>query len=101
MTEWIALSEISRSVIAAGLIFVSLCVFAVGAKIALGNANEYARNRTRAKSPWQVFTGGVNPRRDGVRDDKVAAGLAIKISTSQWVEQGRFSDEALHDVLEH
>jgi hypothetical protein len=45
-----------------------------------------------------VLLGRVNPRRDGIRDDKVAAGLAIK--GKEWVEQGRFSDEALHDVLE-
>ena len=94
-----AISEISRACVASGLMFFALCVFWVGLKILRGSRNEYERNRSRAKNPWIVFTGGINPRRDGTRDDKIAAGLAINIDSNEWVEQGRYSDEALHDVL--
>jgi len=95
---WLAFSEFARSIAAAGILFLALCVLWFGKKIYFGNASEYRRNRIRAHSAMDVLLGRVNPRRDGIRDDKVAAGLAIK--GKEWVEQGRFSDEALHDVLE-
>jgi hypothetical protein len=94
-----AISEILRALVASGLTFIALTIFWVGFKIYRGSRNEYERNRSRARSPWMVFIGGLNPRRDGARDDKVAAGLAIRADTNEWIEQGRFSDEALHDVL--
>jgi|HubBroStandDraft_4_1064222.scaffolds.fasta_scaffold308956_2 hypothetical protein len=98
MTQ-LAASEIFRASVGSCLIFLSLCVLWVGIKILRGRRNEYERNRSRASSAWAVFTGALNPRRDGRRDDKVAAGLAISTTTNEWVEQGRYSDEALHDVV--
>jgi hypothetical protein len=95
-----AFFEIVRVTVSSGLVFLSLCMIWFGVRLG-GSRNEYNRNRSRADSWWVVFTGRINPRRDGARDDKVAAGLAIKVDTNEWVEQGRYSDEALHDALSH
>lgn len=98
MSIWIAVAEVVRSSAAALILFFSLCVFWAGVKIVRCNSSEYKRNAVRASSILSVFMGDVKTRRDGLRDDKVAAGLALR--TGRWVEQGRFSDEALHDALE-
>lgn len=91
--------EALRAIAISGLVFLALCSLWFGFKVIAGTKSEYDRNRNRAKSPLAVFLGNISPRGDGDRDDKVAAGVAIRHSSNTWVEQGRYSQEALHDVL--
>lgn len=99
MSGFNVMLDVGRSVAAAGLVFFGLCVFWFGFQVLTGTKSEYDRNRSRARSPKDVFLGRVSPRRDGDRDDKVAAGIAIRRNPTEWLEQGRFSQEALHDVM--
>lgn len=95
----LALTEIVRAVSASALLFFSLCFFWIAFRIFRSSANEYERNRSQAKSPLDVFLGRVPTKRDGVRNHNVAAGVAIDRRSNRWIEQGRYSDEAIHDVL--
>jgi hypothetical protein len=84
-------------------VFFGLCMLRIAALIFLGDRNEYDRNRNRvaqgASGLRTILRGEVPTKYDGVRDDKVAAGVAIDLRTNRWREQGRLSDEALRDVL--
>jgi len=60
---------------------------------------EYARNRDRSPSVWKVLRGETPTFYDGVRDERVAAGIARDVKTNQWVEQGKLSEEAISNVL--
>jgi hypothetical protein len=92
--------QIGKPVIGSLLIFVSLCVFWFGTRLARGSISEYDRNRNRTrKSLKNVLWGTVPTWHDGTRDEKVSAGIAIDLKNNRWVEQGRLSDEALEDVL--
>lgn len=95
------LSEVARAVIGTGAIFVALACFRIGYLIFAGDSNEYESNRRRVVSPANVYRGTVPTNYDGMRDDKLAAGIAIDVKRNMWVEQGRLSDEALRDVLHH
>lgn len=60
-----------------------------------GNKSEYERNRSRIGSIADTIKGDVPTDFDGVRDYRVAAGLAIDTRTGKWKEQGRLSEEAI------
>jgi len=88
----------------AGLsIFTGLCMLRIAILILMGDRNEYDRNRNRVTpgipGVWTILRGEVATKHDGIRDDKVAAGIAIDLRENCWREQGRLSDEALRDVL--
>jgi hypothetical protein len=76
---------------------IAIAVFHIGWRIMKGDPNEYERNRQRVKSFKNTVHGTIPTKYDGGRDDKIAAGIAVK--NGQWIEQGRLSDEALRDVL--
>jgi hypothetical protein len=61
--------------------------------------SEYAKNRARTPSLGAVVRGEAPSFYDGVRDERVAAGIAIDTTTNHWVEQGRLSEEAISSVL--
>ena len=87
-------------IIGTAFICASFCFFWVGFLLWRGSHNEYERNRARVKKSIQnVIFGTVPTSHDGVRDDKVSAGIALDKNNGRWVEQGRLSDEALEDIL--
>lgn len=94
-----AINEVARALIGAGAVALALVFFRVGWLILTGDSNEYEGNRRRIKSWKNVYRGTVPTKYDGIRDDKLAAGVAIDVRRNRWVEQGRLSDEALRDVL--
>jgi hypothetical protein len=61
--------------------------------------SEYAKNRARSPSLSAVARGAAPSFYDGVRDERVAAGIAVNTKTNEWVEQGRLSEEAISSVL--
>jgi len=82
------------------LVLAGLCFAWLAYLLSRGSRNEYERNRARVRSSFMnVFLGKVPTTHDGVRDDKVSAGLAWDKRRKKWVEQGRLSNEALDDVL--
>jgi hypothetical protein len=100
MSTSLLLTEVALPVFATVLLFFALCFFWVGYLLLRGNKNEYERNRARVKrSFWNIFLGTVPTAHDGVRDDKVCAGVALNKNTNRWISQGRLSDEALEDIL--
>jgi len=60
---------------------------------------EYLRNQMRATTPLAVMRGETNSFYDGVRDERVSAGIAIDGRNNRWVEQGKLSEEAVSAVL--
>jgi len=60
---------------------------------------EYAKNRARTPSLGAVVRGEAPGFYDGVRDERLAAGIAVDTKTNRWVEQGRLSEEAITSVL--
>ena len=97
MSNSLIFTDLVRVVVVAGILVLAIVVARLGYLIWTGDANEYERNRHRVKSLRNTMQGTVPTKYDGTRDDKVAAGIALK--DGQWIEQGRLSDEALHDVL--
>jgi hypothetical protein len=61
--------------------------------------SEYSRNRARSPSLVAVVRGEAPTFYDGVRDERVAAGVAVDIKANRWVEQGKLSEEAVSSVL--
>ena len=80
-------------------IFLGFCLLRIGVLVLRGNKNEYDRNKSRVKNFPNIINGRVPTNRDGLRDDKVAAGIAVDLRNNSWQEQGRLSDEALRDAL--
>ena len=68
-------------------------------RLARGDIVEYERNRQRTPGILSVIQGRISPVFDGVRDYRVAAGLAVDLKSKKWVEQGRLSNEALTSVF--
>jgi hypothetical protein len=97
MSNSLILADLIRVGAVAAIVVLAIVVGRIGYVIWTGDANEYERNRHRVKSLKNSVSGTVPTKYDGTRDDKVAAGIAIK--DGKWIEQGRLSDEALHDVL--
>ena len=61
--------------------------------------SEYQRNQARSPSLRSVLRGEAPSFYDGVRDERVAAGVARDLKTNKWVEQGKLSEEAVSNVL--
>lgn len=77
----------------------SITLFAVVFRLWRGNREEYAHNRNRSHSFLKVIRGEVPTEFDGVRDSRVAAGIAVDTSKGSWKEQGKLSAEAVSDAL--
>lgn len=92
-------TDVALAVLSGASVFLGLAMIKYGLALAKGDHNEYDRNRNRAHSITAVVRGEVSTKFDGLRDDKVAAGIAIDKRTNEWKEQGRLSDEALRDTL--
>lgn len=61
--------------------------------------SEYQRNQARSPSLLTVLRGEAPTFYDGVRDERVGAGVARDTKTNKWVEQGKLSEEAVSNVL--
>ena len=68
-------------------------------KAYLRDRSEYVKNKSRCVSPMAVIRGEAPTFFDGIRDERVVAGVAVDMKSNQWVEQGRLSQEALSGVL--
>jgi hypothetical protein len=94
------LTQLGAIMLGTLLLLAGACVAWFALALRRGSYNEYERNRARVKGSFsRIFFGTVPTFHDGVRDDKVSAGIALDRSANRWVEQGRLSDEALEDVL--
>jgi|SRR5260370_39304395 len=96
-------SDIARGV--AILVLIPLaCTFLVVAykliRLYRTDRAEYVRNQLRSRSTGAVVRGEATSFYDGVRDERVAAGIAINTKTNQWVEQGKLSEEAVASLLQ-
>jgi hypothetical protein len=65
----------------------------------LTDRSEYERNKARSPSLRAVVRGEAPTFFDGVRDERVAAGIARDVKRNTWVEQGKLSEEAVSNVL--
>jgi hypothetical protein len=61
---------------------------------------EYVRNQQRSESTASVIRGDAKSFYDGVRDERVAAGIAVDTKKNEWVEQGKLSEEAVASLLQ-
>jgi hypothetical protein len=68
-------------------------------RVYLSDRSEYVRNRERTPSIRSVIRGEIPTFFDGIRDERVMAGLAINTIDNSWVEQGKLSEEAISSVL--
>jgi len=78
---------------------VSITLLTVAIRLWMGNREEYSHNRSRSQSLLKVIRGEVPTEFDGVRDSRVAAGIAVDTSNGSWKEQGKLSAEAVSDAL--
>lgn len=46
-----------------------------------------------------IINGDINPVHSGIRDYRVACGVAVDLKTGEWISQGRVSDEVIHGVI--
>jgi hypothetical protein len=93
-------TNIAAPIVGTLLIVVAIWTGWVASSVWRGSHNEYERNRARTrKSFLKIFFGTVPTFHDGVRDDKVSAGIALDRKNNRWIEQGRLSDEAIDDIL--
>jgi hypothetical protein len=68
-------------------------------RVYLMDRSEYQRNQARSPSLLSVLRGEAPTFYDGVRDERVAAGVARDLKNNKWVEQGKLSEEAVSNVL--
>lgn len=96
------LSDALRAVAIIVLAPLAATMFIVGWKllhIYFTDRSEYVRNRERSRTFWEVLRGSAPSYYDGIRDERVSAGVAIDTQKNIWVEQGKLSDEALSNIL--
>jgi hypothetical protein len=95
-------SDFTKGVAVAVLLPLAVSLFVVGLKLLRvywRDRSEYIRNQERSPSLDAVVRGEVPTFFDGIRDERVTAGLAIDTKNNTWVEQGKLSEEAVSSVL--
>jgi hypothetical protein len=68
-------------------------------KVYRTDRTEYMRNQLRNVSLAAAIRGEASSFYDGVRDERVSAGIAVDTKRNEWVEQGKLSEEAISNVL--
>jgi hypothetical protein len=68
-------------------------------RVYINDRSEYVRNKERSPSMKAVIRGELPNFHDAVRDERVAAGVAVDVRNNVWVEQGKLSEEAVSSVL--
>lgn len=94
--------DLLKGIAALVLVPVTLALFVLTWRlwrVYLTDRSEYQRNQARSPSLRTVLRGEAPTFYDGVRDERVAAGVARDLKTNKWVEQGKLSEEAVSNVL--
>ena len=86
------------------IVIAPICITSIAIVVRLIGAHgsdrsEYLRNRERSPSVRDVLAGNTPTYHDGIRDERVSAGVAVDINKNVWVEQGKLSEEAVASVL--
>lgn len=94
--------DLTKGIAALVLVPVTLAFLVIAwrlLRVYLLDRSEYQRNQARSPSLKAVLRGEAPTFYDGVRDERVAAGVARDLKTNKWVEQGKLSEEAVSNVL--
>ncbi|MHB8783398.1 MAG: hypothetical protein ACYDAX_08290 [Desulfobacteria bacterium] len=78
---------------------VSCGFFWVGYKIWKSDQGDYQQNKDLTEKYLDPKSGTISARRDGVRDYRIKAGLAVNMRNRVWVEQGALSEESIDNIL--
>ena len=92
--------DILVALVLLALLTLSLVFLRMGIVLNNGSPDMYERNRKMAPRILDVLLGKVMTDSEGLRDYKVAAGIAYDVKKKQWVEQGKISTEAIVEMLD-